>query len=74
MSGLRGRLHGALGVSGVSADLHEAVRRLAELEERTRAELDRQDRTMRELAVDLTERIASLEQRLAELEARTQDH
>lgn len=72
MSGVRGRLAGVLGSGSEMAAVEQLTRRLDELEERTRSELDRQDVLVRELATDLTERLAAIERRLAALEARNQ--
>ena len=72
MSGVRGRLAGALGGGPEMAVVELLTRRLDEFEERTRSELDRQDVLIREVAADLAERLAAIERRVAALEARDQ--
>ena len=70
MSGVRNRL--ARAIDGDSATTDELIQRLAALESAVRADLDRQEELVRTVTVDLTERLAALERRLAALEAR--DH
>jgi ParB-like chromosome segregation protein Spo0J len=73
MSGLRRRFLRSLGVDpALAAQLDELSVRVAELDERNRVALDRQETLVRELAADLTERVAAFERRLDALEVRDQ--
>lgn len=72
MSRLRNRLARALGADGDPAEVEQLTRRLDESSGRTSAELDRQEALIRELAADLTERVAAIERRLGALESRDQ--
>ena len=72
MSRWRSRLGRALGAGGDPAEIEQMNRRLDESTDRTCAELDRQEALIRELATDLTERVAAIERRLGALEARDQ--
>lgn len=72
MSRLRNRLARALGAGGDPAEVEQLTRRLDESSGRTHAELDRQEALIRELAADLTERVAAIERRLGALESRDQ--
>lgn len=73
MSGLRRRLLRVLGGDpGLAARLDELTARVAELDDRDRVAADRQETLIRELAADLTERVAAFERRLDALESRDQ--
>lgn len=67
MSGLRSRLARAL--ASASGRLTPP---LDEVDERARADRERQDALTRDAVADLTERLAAIERRLAALEARDQ--
>ena len=72
MSRWRNRLALVLG-SGVNpAEVEQLTRRLDELDAHAAAERERHEALVRELATDLTERLAAIERRLAALEARDQ--
>ena len=69
MSGVRRRLLRALGAEpSPGGQLDELTTRVAELDEQTRAALERQETLVRDLATDLTERVAAFERRLQALE------
>ena len=69
MSGVRGRVAGALGVD--PASIETLSRRLDDVEAADREGVDRQVAVVREAVTDLAERLAAIERRLDALEAAT---
>lgn len=67
MSGVRGRVAGALGVDPTS--IEQLSRRLDEIEAGNREGIDRQVAVVRDAVTDLAERLAAIERRLDALEA-----